>query len=329
MPSGSPPDRSPRPRVRRASRPPAAPLAGGRGERCWICGTPGAAPWRARTLDHRLTPADLRITDTAYGRTLALFRCRTCGFVFADGDELAELTSLYARLEDPGYEATREPRRLQMQALLRWTRAKLPGARTLLDVGAGAGFLVAEARRQGLDAIGVEPSTSLVAHARRRGDATVLPGTLPHRALRSRTFDVVTLVDVVEHVSDPIALLRACARHTAPGGAVLVVTPDVRSVAARLLGRRWWHFRPAHVGYFGRETLAAAAARAGLEPWAWMRPRWYFPVAYLTDRLAEYLPVGSLNRVAARAPILRALYRRVVPLDLRDSRGVLLRLPAT
>ena len=318
---GSPPSRRPPPAA--TSEP--APRTSAR-DACWICGSRDSAPWRERTLTRRLSPEDLRITDKAYGATLALSRCERCGFIFADGDELADLTALYGRLEDPAYETTREPRRLQMQALLRWARAESPRARTLLDVGAGAGVLVSEARRHGLDAVGVEPSVALASRARHDG-AAVLQGTLPHPELERRTFDLVTLVDVIEHVADPVDLLRECARRTAPGGVVLVVTPDVHSVAARVLGRRWWHFRPAHVGYFRRETLAAAAARVGLEPRRWTRPSWYFPVSYLAERLAEYLPVEAVNRVAARRRVLRALYARVIPLDLRDSYGVLLRKP--
>jgi 2-polyprenyl-3-methyl-5-hydroxy-6-metoxy-1,4-benzoquinol methylase len=290
-----------------------------------VCGATDATPWKERSIDRPLHPADLRITDKTYGATLALNRCARCGFLFASSDELDELTSLYERLEDPGYEETQRPRLLQMQSLLRWARAVVPHARTLLDVGAGAGILVAEARREGLEAVGVEPSLALAANAARLNGAHVVQGTLPHPVLHGRTFDLVTLVDVIEHVSDPVGLLRECARYMAPGGAILVVTPDVESVAARVLGRRWWHFRLAHVGYFSARTLRLAANAAGLEPRAWTRPRWYFPVSYLAERVAQYLPLGALNRAATRVRPLRWLYARVVPLDLRDSYTTLLR----
>ena len=65
----------------------------------------------------------------------------------------------------------------------------------------------------------------------------------------------MTLVDVIEHVADPLALLRGARDYVAPGGLVLLVTPDVDSVAARLFGKRWWHLRLAHVGYFNRRSL--------------------------------------------------------------------------
>ena len=58
-----------------------------------------------------------------------------------------------------------------------------------------------------------------------------------------------------------------------------VVTPDVGSVAARLMRHRWWHFRAAHIGYFNHRTLAAAAAKAGLRVVSTRRPVWYFKAA--------------------------------------------------
>jgi SAM-dependent methyltransferase len=200
-----------------------------------------------------------------------------------------------------------------------------PGARSLLDVGAASGLLVAEARARGLDAVGVEPSGALRDTARARHGVELLAGVLPHPALDGRRFDLVFLVDVLEHVADPIGLLRECARRLAPAGILVVVTPDAGSVAARLLGRRWWHFRLAHVGYFNRRSLARAVERAGLVTVAVRRAKWYFAVDYLATRLEEYLPLGWLTRLARRSGAGRALFSRTVPLDLRDSFLLLLR----
>jgi hypothetical protein len=109
-----------------------------------------------------------------------------------------------------------------------------------------------------------------------------------------------------------LCLLRAARAALAPEGILAVVTPDVRSVAARLLGWRWWHFRVAHVGYFDRATLALAARRAGLAPLAVHRPGWFFPGDYLWDRAWRFLGLAG-----ARAPAV--LQRVTVPLNLRDS----------
>ena len=59
-------------------------------------------------------------------------------------------------------------------------------------------------------------------------------------------------------------LLEHARQLLAPGGALLVVTPDFGSVARLLLRKRWWHFRLAHVGYFDARSLNQACTRARL-----------------------------------------------------------------
>ena len=97
------------------------------------------------------------------------------------------------------------------------------------------------------------------------------------------------------------------------------MTPDVGSLAARLLGERWWHFRLAHVCYFNRKSLDAAVAAAGLRVAGRRRAKWFFETGYLADRMNQYLPVGGLNRLLRRTPGIRALYEVVIPLNLGDS----------
>lgn len=297
--------------------------------RCWVCAGGNTVLWKSRSIDRPLTERDLQITDDRYGATLALWRCRDCGFVFADGGDLEQLIALYERLTDLDYLHDREPRALQMRWLIDKALEAHPQARTLLDVGAGSGVLIAEARDRGLEAVGVEPSRSLVEYGRRADDLPLLQGVLPHPGLADRRFDVISLVDVLEHVIDPVGLLRHCAAALSPGGVILVVTPDLGSLTARVMGARWWHFRLAHVGYFSKPSLERAAGAAGLSMASAFRPRWYFRVHYLAARLARYLPLQGVNRLAARRRVLRAVYDRVIPLTPRDSLGVLLRADGT
>jgi 2-polyprenyl-3-methyl-5-hydroxy-6-metoxy-1,4-benzoquinol methylase len=194
-----------------------------------------------------------------------------------------------------------------------------PKARTLLDIGAGSGLLTAEAGRMGLTAVGVEPSKSLVAAAWQNNHVELLQGTFPHPGLEGRQFDMVYLADVIEHVDDPVGLLADCAKALTPNGVLIVVTPDVSSLAAKLLGQKWWHFRLAHVGYFNARSMSHAASRAGLTIHSKHRARWFFPIRYLAERTARYLPVGWLNRTAERIAPLRRIYDVVIPVNLRDS----------
>jgi SAM-dependent methyltransferase len=158
----------------------------------------------------------------------------------------------------------------------------------LLDVGAGSGILVDAARQLGFAAEGIETSYPLWRAALDRG-LPVRHGVLPHADVQG-PFDLVTVVDVIEHVDDPLGLLGRVRELMTEDGVALIVTPDVRSVAARVMGRYWWHYRIAHIGYFDRDTLTDAARRSGLRVVEMRRPSWYLPVSYLLERLLSYLP---------------------------------------
>ncbi len=291
---------------------------------CWVCGDERARPFRPGVVPPRMTPEDVRITDARYGWTLPLLQCASCGFVYAHPLPADDLVALYADLDDPEYVGGRAYRLQQMQGLLQRIRREAPQARSLLDVGAGSGLLVEAAGEAGLEAVGVEPSARLVAEAVARG-LRVEEGVLPHPALSHARFDLVTCIDVIEHVTDPVGLLRAMTAHLAPGGRLVLVTPDVESVAARTLGLRWWHHRLAHVGFLTRQATAEALGRAGLVEVARTRPIWWFGAPYLMARVGA-LAAGErwsdrVGRVAGRTP-LRAVS---VPLDLRDSWMILCR----
>jgi 2-polyprenyl-3-methyl-5-hydroxy-6-metoxy-1,4-benzoquinol methylase len=290
--------------------------------RCWVCQSPDTAIAK-KGVSRPLRVDDLRITDDRYGTTLSLRRCRACGFVFADG-EVDDISGLYRALNDPDYLETGDTRRLQMAWLLDHVLERHAPLRSLLDVGAGAGLLVDAARRRGLDAVGVEPSRALAAHAVQSG-IPVIEGVLPNAALEHRTFDVVTLVDVIEHVATPVELLRQCAERLSPHGVLIVVTPDVASVPARLMGKRWWHYRLAHIGYFSEGSLAVAARQANLAIAETFSVRWFFRLRYVAERVGQYLPLRTVNRVADRLGPLRRLYERTIAFDLHDSIGVALR----
>jgi len=293
------------------------------GSVCWICGSDQVRPWKTGNVKDTLTPEDLQITDARYGLTLSLSRCTMCDFRFAEAADVEVLNELYSQLVDDDYVGSQSGRSIQMRWLVELVRRYHPAAKTALDVGAAAGLLVSESRKQGLDSIGVEPSHSLVEVAHRNGQE-VLQGVLPHPDLAGRRFDIVFLVDVIEHVAEPVELLRLCADHLAEDGILLVVTPDVSSVAARALGRRWWHFRLAHVGYFDRKSLTRAAEQAGLQVKAWRRAKWFFPIEYAASRLESYLPVGGINRLVRRLPLVGRMFDVVIPVDFRDSYAVLL-----
>ena len=278
------------------------------GFRCWVCGAGRLELAKRSNAGPASNDQSFLITDKEFGVTAEIHRCLECGFLQCSG--LTDVLPLYRRLHDEAYQAGRGPRARQARRLLRLVQG-YRGHGRLLDIGAGAGVLVEQALSMGYRAEGIEPSEWLQQQASAHGLPVHL-GTFPHPDVAG-PFDVVTLIDVLEHVPDPVRLLRGISDVLRADGIAVVVTPDTASVAARLLGRRWWHYRLQHIGYFKPSSLLLALDRAGLEAISIRRPRWYFPVSYLLERVNVYLP-GRL-----RLPIPPFSGKLVVPLNLRDS----------
>jgi SAM-dependent methyltransferase len=292
------------------------PLASGRLSRplrqaslsCWICRTTDLEVVKASDIRGALTSEAFAISNSHYGRTAEIHRCRACGFMQCS--YLTEVLGFYEDLQDLDYERSREARAFQEARILQRVQRYRSGGR-LLDVGAGAGVLVEEALKRGWAAVGVEPSQWLHDQAAKRG-LPVLRGTLPHSDLRG-PFHVVTLIDVLEHVPNPVGLLTDVADVLDRDGVTVIATPDVSSFCARVFGWRWWHFRVAHIGYFDLSTLRLALDRAGLQPRGWHRLGWYFKGDYLFARLSRYVP----GLATVRRPAF--LGRWIIPLNLFDS----------
>jgi len=280
---------------------------------CWLCGEVKLTCVKAADVPSTVDAAAFRVTDANYGQCAAVYQCAACGF--RQCSDFSDVLSFYQSMDDPGYEASRAPRALQAERLLQSVSRHRPGGR-LLDIGAGSGILVEVATRLGYRAEGIEPSEWMVRSAAAHG-LKIQAGILPHEEITG-PYDVVTLVDVIEHVSDPVELLVQAGTVLASDGIGLVITPDVASVATRVMGKHWWHYRMAHICYFERQTLLASLRHAGLEPIAIFRPSWYFTADYLIQRLGAYLPLVRKMRL----PILE---RMVVPLNLFDSLGIVFR----
>ena len=274
---------------------------------CRICGSPTFLKWRGSLLQ----PPNSRsfaITDFNYGRISALYQCGKCGF--RQCHDLTDVLSFYQSQVDTAYEDTRKQRKLQARSLLkRLGQFKRKGR--LLDVGAGSGILVEAAREEGFQASGVEPSRWLQGQAEKHG-LPVRAGLLEHTKSEP-AWNVITLVDVIEHVENPVGMLIEMEKRLSSDGVAMIVTPDVKSFFARLLGRKWWHYRVAHIGYFDASTLELACGRAGLQVVHRSRPDWYFTVDYLWIRIMQYFPGWLRIRPCGM------MRRWTVKINLRDS----------
>lgn len=139
----------------------------------------------------------------------------------------------------------------------------IPGGR-LLDVGCGRGDFLDRMRRQGWIVEGVEVDAEAVEYARATHGLMIHLGALESLRLPADSFDAVTMNQVIEHVHDPVSLIRECLRLLKPGGRLVIGTPNVDCLGYRTYGRSWSHLDPPrHLHLFTKNTLRECVARAG------------------------------------------------------------------
>jgi 2-polyprenyl-3-methyl-5-hydroxy-6-metoxy-1,4-benzoquinol methylase len=188
-----------------------------------------------------------------------IVKCCTCGLVYVN-PRLTSVPGLktYSMEQELAYfEATREDRRAGNESLLRQLESAIDCPGRVLDVGCGDGLLLTQARSRGWESWGLEVSEELVARIRvEHGFAQIFHGTLEAAAYPSAHFDAVVLINVIEHLRDPVKTVSEAVRVMRPGGILAVHTPNLGSLAARRFGPDWHHYEPLeHFYYFDVNTL--------------------------------------------------------------------------
>lgn len=286
---------------------------------CPSCGSSSAAELFRSGGAHGKPEAYLPTTDSfmEYGRVV---RCADCGLVRLS-PRLAwdSLSAAYQETSDQLYLEEAMGRAWSARSIIRRVE-RVAGTGRLLDVGCGPGVLLSVAKGK-WECVGVEVSRPAAGEARKRFGLEVVEGTLEEARFPADSFDAVTLVDVIEHLPDPAGTLREVNRILKPGGVLFVLTPNIDAPVARLMGRWWWGFRPAHLTYFSRKTMGRMLAETGFEPLT----SWYcgrtFSLGYWLSRLRGYFPwiISVLGKLAS----VTRLGRLPLYLNTFDSIGIL------
>jgi SAM-dependent methyltransferase len=109
----------------------------------------------------------------------------------------------------------------------------------VLEIGCGSGLLLVRLRDAGYDVEGVELSRADAVHGRERYGLQIREGRAEALPLPPVYYDAVVLINVLEHILDPAALLTRVYEVLRPGGCLVAGVPVVDSAYARLLGARW------------------------------------------------------------------------------------------
>jgi 2-polyprenyl-3-methyl-5-hydroxy-6-metoxy-1,4-benzoquinol methylase len=227
-------------------------------EPCCVCGrAESELVWETTYPEH------------GYPGGFSLRSCRGCKLLFnsprLEPDELAKLygQSYYFFNRPDASEFDRAALMYRRSVAL---VAEQINEKRACDIGGGRGYLPALLKQLGWDAHAVEISTEASAYAREKFGLDVFTGTIEQYSAseQKQLFPLVTAIDVIEHVPDPVAFITAAASVLESGGRLIVDTPNAAAKNIQIEGVLWKGFNPFHIYLFNPDNLAKLLASHGL-----------------------------------------------------------------
>ncbi len=228
-----------------------------------------------------------------------LAKCANCSLVwdpFPLDNTLVQYEKNYFVNDNPkgGYANYFEGMRINRQTFsdrLRRIAKKTGFCSHLIDVGSALGDCLLEAQKLKWDhSIGVEPSLFACKESQKRGVKAICT-TLENSDLPSNKFNVALSQDVIEHIPDPVTNLKQINRILKPNGWLFLVTPNIGGLWSKVLGSRWYHYKPVeHIIYFSPATIKVALKNAGFKNIEVHRTYHIMSLEYIINRFQYYFP---------------------------------------
>ncbi len=250
-----------------------------------------------------------------------ILRCPSCGLGWTVTSPEFDPANIYTRGyfqgEQPDgyvdYQGSHAELATEFRSLLRDMAAAGKTNGKLLEVGCAYGFFLDEAR-QSFDVSGIELAEDAVLACQARGLEVVRYADETFYARRG-PFDVVVMLDVIEHLMDPEALLHELYRHTQPDALLVMTTGDFNSFFARTMRRQWRLMTPPqHLWYFTTDSLSRLLARSGFRVIEITYPTKQVPLGLIVYQIARYFGLQHL---------VRSGFRGTIPVNLRDAMRVI------
>ncbi len=205
------------------------------------------------------------------GEGFRFVRCAGCGLVYQNPqpvfqDLKGRYAERYFRYELANERNFHRLMELGLEDIRFHQRSRgLAAPRRFLDVGCATGLLLAGMRERGWEVRGVELCRESAEYGIRTRGVEIAVGTLQEAAFPEGFFGVAHFSHLIEHLPDPPAFMREVHRILVPGGWMVVVTPNVNGLQARLFRERWRSAIADHLTLFSAGTLKRLLERSGFE----------------------------------------------------------------
>jgi 2-polyprenyl-3-methyl-5-hydroxy-6-metoxy-1,4-benzoquinol methylase len=255
--------------------------------KCPVCSSSNFKHFKQRNISYKnFNHERIKITDKDYGKVWDLSQCDHCTHIFANPCPTTDyIQSLYSKIKDLSYQEEASGRKKNFLPILYNLYRIHPIKGSIFDVGAATGIFLNSARKYGWNPDGIEASTWASDLAKKKYHLSIKKGAFESAELKKNHYQVVTMIDFIEHIPHPYEAVLKAHQILKPKGTLCMVTPNQQSLAAKISGSHWWHYRPAHIHYFTKKSLHFLLKRAGFKIIKIRNYNWTFSAHYLISRL--------------------------------------------
>jgi 2-polyprenyl-3-methyl-5-hydroxy-6-metoxy-1,4-benzoquinol methylase len=260
-----------------------------------------------------------------------MFECSSCGLIFMyplpNPDSVYNEDYFSGATEGFGYvdyDKDKEPMVKTFNKYLDLFAKYGKSKGSLFDVGAATGFFMNIAKSRGYEVSGVEISDYAASLGRKKG-LDVKTGVVANIDIPKNSFDVVTMFDVVEHMTDPFGDLMKIKSFLKQDGLLVVNAPNGKSLMSRILKTKWHMvLPPEHIFYFSPDNLGEFLKKNGFEVLysGTIGKRFTFQYIFKTLHKWQNLAVWDYLSAVFSKGFLADLY---IPLNLHDNFFMILR----
>lgn len=199
-----------------------------------------------------------------------ILECNNCGHSYLSHMVKDEIISHYYNAVNSEYYDTvknkpYDRRAADTKKFAGLIEEKCRGAKTVLEIGSGMGYLLNQLKLKGFECYGVEPSQFASGYARDNFGLNIITALLTGTTYPGKKFDIIILSDVVEHVSNINGLFALAQNYLADNGKIVVLTGNRNSLYSKICGKKWlYYFSWEHVSFFNKNSVTALFKRHGL-----------------------------------------------------------------
>jgi 2-polyprenyl-3-methyl-5-hydroxy-6-metoxy-1,4-benzoquinol methylase len=182
-------------------------------------------------------------------------KCSNCDFIYVNNLKSNFYKSLYKYIDYKNNGVDENRIRSDAKRSLKLISKYVLTNSSVLDIGCGRGYLLDEAKIYNWRLEGFDYSLTCVKYAKNKLNLNVTNGDI-NKDIYRRKYDLIILNQVLEHLDNPIGVLKRCNLLLKKNGIIYIATPNVNSWLAKVYQKKYEYFiPPEHIGYYDQYSL--------------------------------------------------------------------------